>query len=110
MRRSSGKSWPTASAAPATWLRWLRDAGLPAPALQHQVVILSHVLLLDAAWPAQRVALEVDGWDPHRTRGSFDRDVVKANLLLGAEWRVIHATSRSAPEHVIGQIRRLLAA
>jgi len=92
------------------WLRWLRTAGVPPPALQHQIVVRGHVLLLDAAWPQQRVALEVDGWNPHRTRGSFDRDAEKANLLLDAAWRVVHATSRSNPEAVVSQIHRLLAA
>lgn len=94
----------------AQWLRRLKVAEVPAPVLQHQLVVRGHVLLLDAAWPDQRVALEVDGWSPHRTRQTFDRDADKANLLVDAAWRVVHATSRSAPEAVISQIRRLLAA
>lgn len=93
----------------ATWLRHIRDAGLPSPALQHQLVLRGRVALLDVAWPSPRVALEVDGWDAHRTRLSFDRDADRANLLLEAGWRVAHATSGSDPDRVMAQLRRLLA-
>ncbi|MGH9157161.1 MAG: hypothetical protein ACRD1K_15280 [Acidimicrobiales bacterium] len=97
-----------ASALEATWLRHLRDAGLPAAVLQHQLVVRNRVILLDSAWPGQRVALEVDGWDAHRTRNSFDSDADRGNLLLEAGWRVVHATSRSDPGRVTAQLRRLL--
>ncbi|MGH9165206.1 MAG: type IV toxin-antitoxin system AbiEi family antitoxin domain-containing protein [Acidimicrobiales bacterium] len=91
------------------WLRRLRAVGLRPPAVQHQLVVRGRVLLLDAAWPDQRVGLELDGWDPHRTRGAFDGDAERTNLLVEADWRVVHATSRSSPELVIAQLRRLLA-
>lgn len=98
-----------ASALEATWLRHLRDGGLPAPELQHQVLLGGRVLLLDAAWPAPRVTLEVNGWDAHRTRGSFDADAERFNLLIAAGWRIVQATSRSEPARVVAQLRHLLA-
>lgn len=94
----------------ARWLRHIREAALPAPELQFQLVLRNRVLLLDVAWPAMRVALEVDGWDAHRTRGAFDTDASRGNLLLEAGWRVAHATSKSEPSLVTAQLRRLLAA
>jgi len=92
----------------ATWLRHVRAAGLPPPELQYQLVLGGKVLLLDAAWPAERVALEIDGWDPHRNRVAFDTDAGRGNQLLDAGWRVVHATSRSEPGIVTGQLHRLL--
>lgn len=92
------------------WLRRLAEAGIRTPVLQHQVIVGGRVVLLDAAWPDRLVGLEVDGWDPHRTRGAFDRDAERSNRLLLAGWRVVHATSRSIPDVVIGQVRRLLVA
>lgn len=92
------------------WLRHLSEAGIPRPVLQHQVIVGRRVVLLDAAWPDRLVGLEVDGWDPHRTRTAFDRDAARSNQLLLAGWRVVHATSRSIPDVVIGQLRRLLVA
>jgi len=99
-----------ASPLEATWLRHVRDAGLPAPTLQHQLVLRGRVVLLDAAWPDRRVGLEVDGFGPHRTPTAFADDADRANLLVEAGWRTVRATARSDPDRVTGQLRRLLAA
>lgn len=96
------------SALEATWLRRLRHARLRPPALQHQVVVGSRVLLVDFAWPEQRVGMEVDGWEPHRERSSFDRDHDKSNAYAEAGWTVLFVTSRTSPQDVFRQLRRFL--
>lgn len=90
----------------ARWLRILARAGLRPPALQHQVVVGARVLLLDFAWPQERVGVEVDGWDVHRARPVWDHDHDKVNASLEAGWRVLFVTSRTAPADVIRQLAR----
>ena len=69
---------------------------------------------LDYAYPAPRIALEVDGYGVHlRSRETFEHDRVRQNELEIAGWRVLRFTShalRHEPERVAGQVRRTLAA
>lgn len=90
------------------WLRCLRRAGLAPPALQHQVVAGHQVLLVDFAWPDQRVGVEVDGWEPHRHRSAWDRDHDKINAYQEAGWRVVFVTSNTSEAKTIGQLRSFL--
>lgn len=92
----------------ATWLRRLAGAGLRPEALQHQVVVGSRVLVLDMAWPEHRVGVEVDGWEPHRTRSAWDRDHSKVNAYVEAGWRVLFVTSRTPRADTIRQLRHFL--
>lgn len=91
-----------------TWLSRLARRGLRPPALQHQVVVRSRVLVMDMAWPDQRVGVEVDGWEPHRTRSAWDRDHDKLNAYAEAGWRVLFVTSRTSPVDAARQLRRFL--
>lgn len=91
------------------WLRILGRAGRWPPALQHQVVAGRRVLILDFAWPAQRVGIEVDGWDPHRDRSVWDHDHDKVNAYLEAGWRVLFVTSNTPPGDVLRQLDRFLS-
>jgi very-short-patch-repair endonuclease len=90
------------------WLRCLRRAGLVPPARQHQVVVGPQVLLVDFAWPDQRVGLEVDGWEPHRHRSSWDRDHDKVNAYQEAGWKVMFVTSNTSEAKTIRQLRSFL--
>jgi hypothetical protein len=54
--------------------RVLAAAGLPAPTLQHRVTVGGQRYRLDLAYPDEKIAIEYDGWDTHRSRTSFDRD------------------------------------
>lgn len=89
------------------WLRLLASAGLRPPALQQQVVVGRRVLVLDFAWPASRVGMEVDGWAVHGDRHVWDHDHDKANAYAEAGWAVLFVTSRTAAEDVIRQLRQL---
>jgi very-short-patch-repair endonuclease len=66
---------------------------------------------LDVAFPAAKIAVEVDGWAFHRTKDRRDRDMVKANALSAAGWRLLtfsweDVTQR--PDYVLATISTLL--
>lgn len=46
----------------------------------------------DAVWHRQRLVVELDGWDAHKTRRAFQHDRTKANRLTGAGWTVLRFT------------------
>lgn len=59
------------------------------PAYQRNYFFLAdRDLELDFAWPAARVAVEVQGM-AHRIKGKFQRDIRKRALALLAGWRVL---------------------
>src|SRR5205085_9315547 len=43
---------------------------------------------IDFVWPDRRVAVEVDGWEDHRTRPAFERDRDRDRRLRLAGWTV----------------------
>ncbi|HST41849.1 MAG TPA: DUF559 domain-containing protein, partial [Conexibacter sp.] len=65
------------------------DHALPPPQLNARIAGGEEV---DAVWPAERVAVEVDGWDAHRGRVAFQRDRTKSNALTLAGWTVLRFT------------------
>ncbi len=93
----------------ARWLRALTNAGLRPPAFQHQLVVGGRVLVMDFAWPAARVGIEVDGWEPHRQRSAWDRDHRKINAYLEAGWRVLFVTSNTPQIDTIRQLRSFIS-
>lgn len=93
----------------AGWLRVLTSCGIRPPALQHQLVVAGRVYVLDFAWPSHRVGVEIDGWEFHRDRFTWDRDHDKANAYAEAGWTVLFVTSRTRREDVIRQLRRFIS-
>jgi hypothetical protein len=87
---------------------WLRDAGLPEPVRQHQVVVGGRVLVLDLAYPEMMVAVEFDGWEWHRSRGRFDRDRARATDLILAGWLLVLATAAHGEDATVGRVREAL--
>lgn len=66
---------------------------------------------VDAVWPRRRLAVELDGWETHRTRDAFQRDRAKSNALTHAGWTVLrftHADVVQRPRHVAALIRDAL--
>jgi very-short-patch-repair endonuclease len=82
----------------------LIDAGLPAPARQHRVVVGGQPYKIDLAYPNLRIAIEADGFDPHRSRTAFDSDRERQNALIGAGWSVLRFTSRSTPPTIVSAV------
>ena len=66
--------------------------GLPAPIPNHPVAGFR----LDLFWPEARVALELDGWDTHRTRRAFERDRLRDRRLRVLGIETVRSTWRQA--------------
>lgn len=89
--------------------RWIVGAGLPKPVAQHRVRIGRRRYRLDLAYPDQKIGIEYDGWDAHRTRTSFDADAERDVILEDAGWRMLHFTSKSTRSFVIEKVANALA-
>jgi predicted transcriptional regulator of viral defense system len=90
------------------FLDLVKRAGLPRPALNTFVAGYE----IDAYWEAERFAVEVDGWDTHRTREAFEADPLRQEDLKLAGIDSIRITARRIEREpgTVGQrLRRLLA-
>jgi uncharacterized protein DUF559 len=81
-------------------LRAIVAAGLPEPVQQHEVLVAGRRYRIDLAYPEHGLAIEIDGFDPHRFRSAFDRDRARANDLVVAGWTVLRFTSESTDVQV----------
>jgi REase_MTES_1575 len=73
--------------------RGLVQHGCPEPVIEHPVRLNGKRYRIDLAYPELNLAVEVDGWEWHRTRSAFDRDRARANDLVVAGWTVLRFTS-----------------
>ena len=81
--------------------------GLPAPAVQHPVVIRGRRYYLDLAYPHRRIAIEYDGAD-HRTQQRARRDLEREAALSSAGWRMLRFDAYVvlfAPERIVAEVR-----
>jgi very-short-patch-repair endonuclease len=90
--------------------RAVRALGAFAPfETQFQVVLEGHIFLLDIAWPSLLVAAECDGWTVRsRSRGKFDGDRRRNNLLVAHGWKVAHLTSAMSDDEMRAAVFPLL--
>ncbi len=91
----------------------LAAGGLPLPVHHHIVVLPDGTRFeLDWAYPADRLALELDGHGVHPASfEAFDRDRWRRNELEIHGWTVLNFTSaacRRQPRRVVEQVRRVL--
>jgi very-short-patch-repair endonuclease len=86
-------------------LRWLVTAGLAPARQQFRVLLEGRTCKIDLAYPELKIAIELDGWDTHRTRSAFDDDRARANALVLAGWIVLRFTSRSTADEVVEAVR-----
>lgn len=89
------------------FMELVKQAGLPLPS---QNVNL-HGYEVDAVWKDQRIVVELDGYEYHRTRTAFERDRQRDARLQAAGWRVLRFSWRQvvmAPETVVTALRRTL--
>jgi hypothetical protein len=90
------------------FLALVKKAGLPRPAINHFVA--EHEV--DAYWEAERFAVEVDGWEGHRSRVSFESDPLRIENLKLAGIEAIRITARRIerePQAVGERLDKLLA-
>lgn len=71
----------------------LEEAQLPIPR-RNWFFINGRDFELDRAWPAQKVAVEVQGM-AHRIKGKFKRDIEKRALAMLSGWRVLEVDGSS---------------
>ncbi len=72
----------------------LRRAGLPEPRRQHNVVVASRRFRIDLAYPNLKIAIEVDGDEPHFGATKTDSDDTRDGLLQLGGWLTQHFTKR----------------
>lgn len=68
--------------------------------------------LIDVAFPAQRIAIEVDGWAWHMTPERFVRDKRRQNAIVNGRWHVLRFSWHDLverPDEVIDTVRTALA-
>jgi predicted transcriptional regulator of viral defense system/very-short-patch-repair endonuclease len=90
------------------FLDLIKKAKLPRPATNTFVAGYE----IDAYWDAERFAVEVDGWDTHRTRKAFESDPLRQEDLKLAGIDSIRITARRIerePQLVARRLATLLA-
>ena len=101
----------------------LHLGGLPAPAVQHPVVVRNERYRLDLAYPEARLAIEYDGAD-HRGQRRARRDLLREAALVAAGWKILRFYPRKGsigvgfdadvvlfrPERIVAEVRAELAA
>jgi hypothetical protein len=87
--------------------RLCRDTGLPLPAMNLWIGDQE----VDAVWEDAKVAVQLDSWEFHRTRGAFEGDRKRDAVLQRAGYRVLRITDRrleTEPAEVVSVVRALL--
>ena len=85
-----------------------KRAGLPPPSMNFVVAGYE----LDAYWPEERFAVELDLFETHGTRAAFESDRIRQEelKLIGVEMiRITGPRLKREPEIVIERVRILLA-
>jgi very-short-patch-repair endonuclease len=93
-----------ASAAERRLVRLLRAAGVPGWVSAYRY----GDFILDLAFPAVRVVVEVDGWAWHVDIERFQRDRRRQNRLVADGWRVLRYTwhdLQERPAEIVAEIR-----
>jgi hypothetical protein len=91
-------------------LRALADAGLPLPRQQYRMMLAGRKARIDLAYPAERIAIEVDSWEFHggEQRAAFDRDAHRRDDLLAIDWAPLTYTSAMSDAYFVETVRTLL--
>lgn len=88
-----------------------KSGDLPMPSVNEWVSIPGEEMQCDFVWHRQRLVVEVDGWETHRTRKAFRDDRRRDQLLRVAGWNVLRFTSDDVdgdPDYMGNVVRTLL--
>ena len=86
---------PMDSALEVRFWYWLKSSGLPLASPQYPYAGHGdYVRFIDFAYPAQRLAIETDGFEFHKSREQFEQDAAKLSYLAANGWRILHVTWR----------------
>lgn len=100
---------PGDSALEARALLAIARAGLPAPVQQHAVRRPDgRLAFVDLAYPDRMVAIELDGYEHHRSRSAFDQDRARANDLTLLGWRVYRFTWTMSDEDIVATVAQAI--
>lgn len=92
----------------------LKAALLPPAVFQFDVLVNGlFVARVDFAYPNQRLAIEVDGWESRATSAAMQADLDRQNALVQAGWTVLRFTWADVvrrPHKVATAVRRALCA
>lgn len=91
------------------FLRAIVAAELPEPKLQHRIVIGNRRCRIDLAYPDLKIAVEIDGWEHHRSRTAFDDDRARSNDLVVAGWRLLRFTSTMTNAQAVATVAAALS-
>jgi hypothetical protein len=111
MRRAVELYRPTSftrSGVERRFLALVKEAGLPQP----RTCFVEHGFELDAYWPEERFAVELDTYETHRTNAAFERDRLRHEdlKLVGIEMiRVTDRRLKNESEDVAQRVRLHLA-
>jgi hypothetical protein len=97
----------------ARFLTFLDAHDLPRPAVNGDLHLAGRWIQPDFLWREQRLIVELDGHETHRTRAAFERDRERDRILQAAGWRVVRITWRQLhedPDAIAADLLRLLAA
>jgi hypothetical protein len=97
----------TRSSLERRFLELVREAGLPEPAMNYFVAGFE----IDAWWDAEEFGVELDAYETHGSRLSFEDDRVRDDEVLLAGIRAIRVTGPRLdrePDEVIASLRRHL--
>lgn len=87
------------------FLALVAEHGLPRPLMNANIDGIE----VDAVWRPQRLVVELDGWEFHRTRQAFQRDRDRDNVLTAKGWTVLrftHADVMRRPATTVQRIRQ----
>jgi very-short-patch-repair endonuclease len=91
-------------------VRLIHRYALPVPKFQFEVWHDGRfVARIDAAYPEERLGIEVDGFEPHSRFDGFQKDRSRSNQLVELGWTLLHFTWPDVtrrPSDVAARIRR----
>ena len=89
--------------------RAIVGGGLPEPVQQQPVAIGNRHYRIDLAYPEHKIAIEIDGWEYHRSRSAFEDDRNRANDLVVAGWHVLRFTSDITDAQAVATVAAALS-
>jgi REase_MTES_1575 len=98
--RSPSPAW-------SVFLKLLRDAGLPLPSAN----VFIAGFQLDMYWERERFAVELDGYEFHRSRSAFESDRRRQEDLKLVGIEMVRFTARRVvdhPQEVVGRVADFL--
>ena len=89
-------------------LREIEESGVVRPVLQFQLALPERLIVMDAAWPSYRTAVEVKHSVLYRQAAKWDSDDEKANLYAKYGWTVFTRTETTRPGVLAERLRSVL--